>query len=96
MTISYDNVRVQEKPVRWNMRGILIVASLLGATGVASSFGLFLIGLDVFHLSVGTLQALIFLKMIVAGHLTLYLARTGYVTFGHDHSPLALCSGLQS
>ena len=38
MTIAYDNVRVQEKPVRWNMRGVLIVASLLGATGVVSSF----------------------------------------------------------
>jgi H+-transporting ATPase len=77
MTIAYDNVRVQEKPVRWNMRGVLIVASLLGATGVVSSFGLFLIGLDVFHLSFGTLQTLIFLKMTVAGHLTIYLARTG-------------------
>jgi H+-transporting ATPase len=77
MTIAYDNVRVQEKPVRWNMRGVLIVASLLGATGVVSSFGLFLIGLEVFHLSFGTLQTLIFLKMTVAGHLTIYLARTG-------------------
>jgi H+-transporting ATPase len=77
MTIAYDNVRVQEKPVRWNMRGVLIVASLLGATGVVSSFGLFVIGIEVFHLSVGVLQAMIFLKMIVAGHLTLYLARTG-------------------
>jgi H+-transporting ATPase len=77
MTIAYDNVRVQEKPVRWNMRGVLIVASLLGATGVVSSFGLFLIGLEVFHLSFSTLQTLIFLKMTVAGHLTIYLARTG-------------------
>ena len=77
MTIAYDNVRVQEKPVRWNMRGVLIVASLLGATGVISSFGLLLIGLEVFHLSSGTLQTLIFLKMAVAGHLTIYLARTG-------------------
>ena len=77
MTIAYDNVRVQEKPVRWNMRGVLIVASLLGATGVVSSFLLFIIGLNVFHLSVGTLQTLIFLKMAVAGHLTIYLARTG-------------------
>jgi H+-transporting ATPase len=33
MTIAYDNVRVQEKPVRWNMRGVLTVASLLGVTG---------------------------------------------------------------
>jgi H+-transporting ATPase len=77
MTIAYDNVRVQEKPVRWNMRGVLIVASLLGATGVVSSFILFVIGLEVFHLSSTTLQTLIFLKMTVAGHLTVYLARTG-------------------
>ena len=52
MTIAYDNVRVQEKPVRWNMRGVLIVASLLGTTGVVSSFLLLIIGLNVFHLSV--------------------------------------------
>jgi H+-transporting ATPase len=77
MTIAYDNVRVQEKPVRWKMRGVLIVAFLLGATGVVSSFLLFIIGLEVFHLSLATLQTLIFLKMTVAGHLTLYLARTG-------------------
>jgi H+-transporting ATPase len=77
MTIAYDNVRVQEKPVRWNMRGVLIVASLLGATGVVSSFILFMIGLNVFHLSFSTIQTLIFLKMTVAGHLTIYLARMG-------------------
>jgi H+-transporting ATPase len=77
MTIAYDNVRVQEKPVRWHMRGVLIVASLLGATGVISSFLLFLIGLNVFHLSLSALQTLIFLKLTVAGHMTIYLARTG-------------------
>jgi H+-transporting ATPase len=77
MTIAYDNVRVQEKPVRWKMRGVLIVASLLGLTGVVSSFLLFIIGLEVFGLSPTTLQTLIFLKMTVAGHLTIYLARTG-------------------
>ena len=77
MTIAYDNVRVQETPVRWNMRGVLIVASLLGATGVVSSFILFIVGLNVFHLSLSAIQTLIFLKMTVAGHLTIYLARTG-------------------
>ena len=90
MTIAYDNVRVQEKPVRWNMRGVLIVASLLGATGVVSSFGLFLIGLDVFHLSLGTLQTLIFLKMAVAGHLTIYLARTGVRHFWKRPLPASI------
>jgi H+-transporting ATPase len=81
MTIAYDNVRIQEKPVRWNMRGVLTVASLLGATGVVSSFILFIIGLEVFHLDFVTLQTLIFLKMTVAGHLTIYLARTGIYHF---------------
>jgi H+-transporting ATPase len=90
MTIAYDNVRVQEKPVRWNMRGVLIVASLLGATGVVSSFGLFLIGLNVFHLSSGPLQTMIFLKMAVAGHLTIYLARTGVNHFWKRPLPASI------
>ena len=90
MTIAYDNVRVQEKPVRWNMRSVLTVASLLGATGVVSSFILLLIGLDVFHLSSGTLQTLIFLKMAVAGHLTIYLARTGVNHFWKRPLPASI------
>jgi H+-transporting ATPase len=81
MTIAYDNVKVRAKPVRWRMRDVLIVASLLGATGLVSSFSLFLIGLDVLHLDMGTLQTLIFLKMTVAGHMTIYLARTGVYHF---------------
>jgi H+-transporting ATPase len=77
MMIAYDNVKIQEKPVRWNMREVLVVASLLGVTGVFTSFFLFLIGLKVFNLDMGTLQTLIFLKMTVGGHMTVYLARTG-------------------
>jgi H+-transporting ATPase len=90
MTIAYDNVRVQEKPVRWNMRGVLTVASLLGTTGVVSSFLLLIIGLDVFHLSLSTLQTLIFLKMAVAGHLTIYLARTGVRHFWKRPLPASI------
>jgi H+-transporting ATPase len=77
MMIAYDNVKVQGEPVRWNMRNVLVVASLLGVIGVISSFTLFFIGLEVFHLDFTTLQTLIFLKLTVAGHLTIYLARTG-------------------
>jgi H+-transporting ATPase len=77
MMIAYDKVRIREKPVRWNMRSVLLVASLLGATGVVSSFILFLLGAYVFNLDPLTLQTLIFLKMTVAGHMTIYLARTG-------------------
>jgi len=77
MMIAYDNAKVQEKPVRWNMREVLSIATLLGTTGLFFSFGLFLIGLQVLHLDQATLQTLIFLKLAVAGHMTIYLARTG-------------------
>jgi H+-transporting ATPase len=77
MMIAYDNVKIQEKPVRWNMRSVLTVASLLGVTGVVSSFLLFIIGTYVFNLDASTIQTLIFLKMTVGGHMTIYLARTG-------------------
>jgi H+-transporting ATPase len=77
MMIAYDKVKIQEKPVRWNMRSVLLVSSLLGTTGVISSFVLFLLGSQVFNLDSATLQTLIFLKMTVGGHMTIYLARTG-------------------
>jgi H+-transporting ATPase len=72
------------------MRGVLTVASLLGATGVVSSFLLFVIGLEVFHLSFVTLQTMIFLKMTVAGHLTIYLARTGVNHFWKRPLPASI------
>jgi H+-transporting ATPase len=81
MMIAYDNVKVQEKPVRWNMREVLSIATLLGITGLFFSFGLYLIGLQIFHLDQATLQTLIFLKLAVAGHMTIYLARTGQQHF---------------
>jgi H+-transporting ATPase len=77
MMIAYDNVKIREKPVRWNMREVLVVSTLLGVTGVFASFFLFLIGMQVLNLDVATLQTLIFLKLTVGGHMTIYLARTG-------------------
>jgi H+-transporting ATPase len=76
MMIAYDNVKILQKPVRWNMREVIVVASMIGGTGVFASFFLFLIGMEVFHLDPLTLQTLIFLKLTVAGHMTIYLART--------------------
>ena len=77
MTIAYDNAKIHEKPVRWNMRKVLTIAIVLGLMGVFSSFSLYWIGKDVLMLNGLTLQTLIFLKLAVAGHMTIYLARTG-------------------
>jgi H+-transporting ATPase len=77
MMIAYDNARVQDGPLRWNMKEVLNLSTFLGGMGVVSSFLLLGMGVYVFHLDAQTLQALMFLKLAVAGHMTIYLSRTG-------------------
>ena len=76
ITIAYDNVRLSDKPKRWDMRMVLGIATFLGIIGVLSTFGIFYIGLNVFNLDVAILQSFIYLKLSVAGHLTVFVART--------------------
>lgn len=44
--------------------------------GVVAAFGLFYLGERVFHLDRAHIQTLMYLKMSVAGHLTIFLTRT--------------------
>jgi len=76
MAIAYDNVRYSNQPEKWNMRVILGMSTFLGIAGVFFSFLIFYIGQDVFHLSREMIQSFIFLKLAVAGHLTIFLTRT--------------------
>jgi H+-transporting ATPase len=75
LMIAYDNVRVAERPVRWDMQRVLTMSTVLGVMGVAASFLLFWIAERHFGLSRPTIQTLIFLKLLVAGHMTIYLTR---------------------
>jgi H+-transporting ATPase len=76
MTIAYDNVKISQKPEKWNMRTLLGISSFLGGIGTVSSFGILIIGLQVLHLNTLVLQSFIYLKLSVAGHLNLLVART--------------------
>jgi H+-transporting ATPase len=76
LSIAYDNVRYSDQPERWNMRSVLGVATTLGVIGVIASFGLLYMGETVFHLSRDAIQTLMYLKLSVAGHLTVFVART--------------------
>jgi H+-transporting ATPase len=58
------------------MRRVLGVAFTLGVAGVIATFGLFYIGEKVLNLSRDVIQSLIYLKLSVAGHLTIFLTRT--------------------
>lgn len=76
MTIAFDNVRYSNKPEQWNMNKLLSISTMLGIVGVFSSFGILFIGKEIFHLNPQILQAFIYLKLSVAGHLTVFVART--------------------
>jgi len=76
LSIAYDNVRYKDKPEAWNMREVLGVATVLGIIGPIAAFGLFYLGDQVFHLHHPRLQTLMYLMLSVAGHLTVFLART--------------------
>ncbi len=75
MMIAYDNAPVAEKPVRWDMPLTLTLAMVLGGLGVISSFGMFWLAEKWLHLPRPEVQTLIFLKLLVAGHMTIYLTR---------------------
>ena len=75
-TGCYDNVHYKDKPEAWNMRMVLGISTVLGVIGVVSAFGLFYLGERVFHLDRAHIQTLMYLKLSVAGHLTIFLTRT--------------------
>jgi H+-transporting ATPase len=76
LSIAYDNVHYKDQPEAWNMRMVLGISTVLGVIGVVSAFGLFYLGERVFHLDRAHIQSLMYLKLSVAGHLTIFLTRT--------------------
>jgi H+-transporting ATPase len=75
LAIAYDRTRIQRHPVRWNMTELLTVATVLGVTGVTSSFLLFF-AVEQMGYAQDVIQSMIFMKLIVAGHLTIFVTRT--------------------
>jgi H+-transporting ATPase len=75
MTIAYDNTWLEPKPVRWDMRRVLVTSTILGIIGVVQTFGMLVIGKVVLNFDTAQIQSLIYLKLAVAGHLTLLVVR---------------------
>jgi H+-transporting ATPase len=55
---------------------VLGVSTVLGVLGVIAAFGLFYLGERVLHLDRAHIQTMMYLKLSVAGHLTIFLTRT--------------------
>ncbi len=78
LSIAYDNVHYKDKAEAWNMRTVLGISTVLGVIGVVSAFALFYLGERVFHFDHAHIQTLMYLKLSVAGHLTIFLTRDAW------------------
>jgi H+-transporting ATPase len=76
LSIAYDRVHYGDRPEAWNMRQVLGVSTTLGVAGVVASFLLFYLADRVFHMGRAEIQTLMYLKLSVAGQLTVFITRT--------------------
>jgi H+-transporting ATPase len=76
LSIAYDRVHYADQPEKWEMRNVLGIATILGFVGVIATFGLFYLVERVFKLTPEMAQTLMYLKLSVAGHLTIFVTRT--------------------
>lgn len=58
------------------MQVVLGIATALGLLGVIETFGLFFLADKGLHINHDVLQSMMYLKLSVAGHLTVFVART--------------------
>ncbi|MCN9244653.1 HAD family hydrolase [Streptomyces sp. RY43-2] len=76
LSIAYDRVRPSSRPERWDLTEVIAIAVVLGLLGLVSTFMLVWQA----HLPLGLtdvqVRTLVYLKLSVSGHLTVFLART--------------------
>ncbi len=96
MTIASDNAPTADHPVRWDMRRVIAVAGVLSVTGVISSFILFWFVQSWLQLPAETVQTMMFLKLLVAGHMTIYMTRTQSWFFTKPYPSLPLFLTLEA
>ncbi len=67
LAIAYDRAKISPKPVRWDMYELLVMSTVLGFAGVASSFTLFFLLAEYWKLPHDLIRSIIFTKLVVAG-----------------------------
>ena len=75
LAIAYDNTKIRNRPIRWDMHEVLVMAGWLGMAGVLSSFALFWYAMVYLKLPLDFVQSVFFAKLVIAGHGTIYNTR---------------------
>ncbi len=96
LAIAYDNVHYKNQPEAWNMPLVLKISTVLGIAGVVASFMLFYLAEKMFHLTPEVIQTFMFLKLAVAGHLTIFVTRTRGPFWSIAPAPSLLWSAIAS
>ena len=100
MTIAYDNTEIAEKPIRWKMSNLLAVSSILGFFSIIQSMAMLYMTYhavkhpgDFAALEVRDelqLQTIMFLQLVVGGHLLLFITRTSKLFFKKPYPAMPL------
>ena len=84
MTIAYDNVKVQNQPVRWNMQRIISFSTIMGIMALVQSFGIVMLGMfwmkspeltAILPMDLPHVQTMLFLQLAAGGHLLFFVSR---------------------
>jgi len=94
LAIAYDRAPYSDRPEAWNMPEVLGISTVLGIAGVFASFGLFYLAERIFHLPAEVIQTFMFLKLAVAGHLTIFITRTRGPFWSIRPAPILLWSAV--
>ena len=76
LSIAYDNVHYKDQPEAGTCASCWGSPRCSASSASIAAFGLFYLGERVFHLDRDDIQTLMYLKLSVAGHLTIFLTRT--------------------
>ncbi|KWX67466.1 metal-transporting ATPase [Mycobacterium sp. NAZ190054] len=94
LTIAYDKVRGSATPVAWDMRSVLTIATTLGVMGVVETFLLLALADKVFGLDEDLIRTLIYLKLSVSGHLTVFVTRSRHAFWSRPAPAPALLTAV--
>lgn len=76
VTIAFDKVKVPRSPAAIQVKRRFLLSTLFGAAGILNSLLVLMLAVYEWHLPWGMIQTLFFLKLVVSGHMLMYVAHT--------------------
>ncbi|HET8581214.1 MAG TPA: plasma-membrane proton-efflux P-type ATPase [Candidatus Paceibacterota bacterium] len=76
ITLAFDRVKQAAKPQHVDIIGRFALGGMFGLAGIGNSLIMFFIMFSMLHLPWGQIETLFFLKLVVSGHMLIYVAHT--------------------